>query len=140
MRQYTEAFAAAAQFAARRSRTILLVEDEVLVRLHVAGALVDAGFDVIQARNADDALTVLEGPTWLDLVLTDVKMPGSLDGVELARNIRNQWPDLKVIIGSGDVVPPVDVADAFFPKPYNLPALVICADWLTDVQRMTKPN
>jgi two-component system, response regulator PdtaR len=82
--------------------TILVVEDEALVRLWIADELRTAGFLVIEGVSADEALTVLRGTIPIDLVMTDVRMPGSLDGLGLAETVRALWPDLKIILCSGD--------------------------------------
>jgi CheY-like chemotaxis protein len=109
-----------------RSGTILVVEDDVLVRLSVAEALRDGGHAVVEAANADEALAVLASPTPLALIVTDVNMPGSMDGVALARHVRSTRPELKVIVVSGRVDPAsaTDAADAFLGKPYE-PAIIL---------------
>jgi CheY-like chemotaxis protein len=109
-----------------RGGTILVVEDDVLVRLSVAEALRDGGHAVVEAANADEALAVLASPTPLALIVTDVNMPGSMDGVALARHVRSTRPELKVIVVSGRVDPAsaTDAADAFLGKPYE-PAIIL---------------
>jgi CheY-like chemotaxis protein len=109
-----------------RSGTILVVEDDVLVRLSVAEALRDGGHAVVEAANADEALAVLASPTPLALIVTDVNMPGSMDGVALARHVRATRPELKVIVVSGRVDPAsaTGAADAFLGKPYE-PAIIL---------------
>ena len=104
-----------------RERTILVVEDEVLVRLALAETLRDRGYAVVEAANADEALSVLASSVPIDVVLTDVNMPGSLDGVALGRYVRMTWPELKLIVVSGRAVPVavMDAAHAFLPKPYE---------------------
>jgi CheY-like chemotaxis protein len=115
-----------------RSETILVVEDEVLVRIALAETLRDEGFSVLEAANADEALAVLASSTPLDVVLTDVNMPGSLDGVALGRYVRTIRPGLKVIVVSGRVPPEVaaEVADAFLAKPYEPASIVRTIDAL----------
>ena len=73
-------------------RTVLVVEDDVLVRMMIAEELRDAGFSVIEAANADEALTVLDSAIRVELVMTDVFMPGSVDGVGFAAAIRSTFP------------------------------------------------
>jgi CheY-like chemotaxis protein len=111
--------------AVPNTKAILVVEDEFLIRLTISDELIAAGFRVIQAASADEALRVLQGGIAVDLVLTDVRMPGSLDGLELARRVRANWPMLKVIMVSGDLlmIPADGSIDLFFPKPYS-PAYV----------------
>ena len=107
------------------AKAILVVEDDFLIRLVISEALAALSFRVIQAASADEALRVLQGGVLIDLILTDVRMPGTLDGLELARRVRVNWPRLKVILVSGDLpsMPSDGSADLFFAKPYN-PAYV----------------
>jgi CheY-like chemotaxis protein len=104
------------------AKAILVVEDDFLVRLGISDELIASGFQVIQAASADEALRVLQGGIAIDLVLTDVRMPGAFDGLELARRVRSTWPTLKVIMVSGDLqaVPTDGSVDMFFAKPYSL--------------------
>ncbi len=84
-------------------RTILVVEDEVLIRLDVADFLRDNGFQVVEAANVAEALAVLSSAMRIALVFTDVQMPGSMDGLDLARWIRANRPDVPVIVTSGQL-------------------------------------
>lgn len=86
---------------AEKAALILVVEDELLVRMIVSDCLRDAGFDVIEACNADEAILVLHSNVGIDLVLSDVRMPGSMDGLQLLRYAREVFPDLPFIITSG---------------------------------------
>ena len=87
-----------------RSHIILLVEDEFLIREALASYLEECGFTIIQAASGDAALAILKQPMCLvDLVFTDVRMPGSLDGLGLARWVMENRPNLPVIIASGNV-------------------------------------
>jgi|HubBroStandDraft_6_1064221.scaffolds.fasta_scaffold812881_2 CheY-like chemotaxis protein len=105
--------------------TVLVVEDEVLIRLLLAEALRDAGCRVVEAACAAEALSVLDASA-LDILITDVKMPGEVDGLELAARVRQARPGLKVIVTSGHAGPnPAQaVADAFLPKPFALEDVV----------------
>jgi CheY-like chemotaxis protein len=114
-------------------KTILVVEDDVLIRFMIADDLMANGFNVIQAATADEALTVLYSAVSFDLVLTDIRMPGSLDGLAFAARIRAEQPHLKVVILSGDIpaTPHVaSLADAFLSKPYSPSAVLICVKQL----------
>jgi CheY-like chemotaxis protein len=126
------AIAVCASAQCPRGETILVVEDEVLVRIALAETLRDEGFSVLEAANADEALAVLASSTPLDVVLTDVNMPGSLDGVALGRHVRATRPGLKVIVVSGRVLPEVaaEAADAFLGKPYEPASIVRTIDVL----------
>lgn len=99
---------------------VLVVEDEVLIRLYIADELRLAGFTVIEAAHADEALAYLDAGGEADLVFTDVHMPGALNGVDLARRLRDRYPALPVIITSGKLGRG-EVAEfgAFIPKPYQ---------------------
>ncbi|WP_414476255.1 response regulator [Microvirga sp. M2] len=80
---------------------VLLVEDEPLVRLVAADLLVDANFRVIEASNAEEALTVLRAGVEVDVLLSDVEMPPGLNGYELARHTHECWPTVEILITSG---------------------------------------
>jgi CheY-like chemotaxis protein len=82
--------------------TVLVVEDQALVRLDVAQELQSAGYNVIEACDADEALAVLKAGTGVDVLLTDVSMPGSLGGVALARIVRRQLPRARIIVMSAN--------------------------------------
>ncbi len=100
---------------------ILVVEDEVLIRALLADELREAGCTVIEAATADDALAYLDSGGAVDLVFSDVLMPGSLDGVELARRLRQRDPLLPVILSSGyPGSVNVERAGPFIRKPYHL--------------------
>jgi CheY-like chemotaxis protein len=105
--------------------TILLVEDELLIRLMMADQLSSRGFTIIEAADADEALAKLNAGLSFDLLLADVKMPGTLDGAELARLVRARKPSVKVILGSAHIQLPewTDAADAICRKPYDLAEL-----------------
>jgi len=80
---------------------VLVVEDDVLVRLAVAAYLRECGFDVVEVGSADEAIRVLEAGIPVDIVFSDVNMPGSLDGFGLAQWLRRERPGLKIILTSG---------------------------------------
>lgn len=92
-----------------------------MVRLMIADDLRDAGFVVIEAANADEALTVLRSSTAVDVLLTDIRMPGAMDGLALAAAAREGWPHLKVVVASGFFPerPRPEIVDATFTKPYE---------------------
>jgi two-component system, response regulator PdtaR len=101
--------------------TILVVEDEPLVRLVGSLLLSDAGFNVIEACNAEEALRVLEAGSDVRIVFTDVEMPGALDGLGLARCVHERWPSIGVIVTSGRCEPPRQkqgLTELFVAKPY----------------------
>jgi two-component system, response regulator PdtaR len=108
------------------SDTILLVEDEVLVRMMVADQLREAGYQVLGASNADEALDLLRlSAVNVPVVISDIHMPGSLDGAGLARAIRTERPLTKIVLVSGGQFSLDGVRhDGFFPKPYSAPAII----------------
>lgn len=109
------------------SRTcILVVEDELLIRLMLSDGLRAKGYHVIEACNADEALLVLETAI-PDLIISDVRMPGSLDGMALLKLVRETLPKLPVIITSGHLQSNVAFADGatqFIGKPYSMDVVI----------------
>ena len=101
---------------------ILVVEDEVLTRMGLAEDLRDAGYFVVEASNADDAMAYLKTGSRIDLVVSDVQMPGSMDGLELARRLDVEYPSLPVILSSGGGRPRAAVT--FITKPYAIAQLL----------------
>ncbi|WP_046869262.1 response regulator [Microvirga massiliensis] len=105
---------------------VLLVKDEPLVRLTQVDLLREAGFWVVEAQDADEAFDLLRARPDIDVVLTDVDMPGSLDGFEFARLVRQGWPEVGVLVISGKMTPrPGDLppGTAFVAKPVR-PAML----------------
>jgi CheY-like chemotaxis protein len=107
--------------------TVLVVEDETLIRALIVHSLEHCGLKVVEAGNADEAIAVLEDRDDIHLVFTDVNMPGSMDGLKLAEYIRGRWPPIKLIVTSGQVsvkhteLPP---GARFFSKPYDIPEVM----------------
>jgi DNA-binding NtrC family response regulator len=112
--------------AAPRELTVLVVEDEVLTRLMLADELRCQGLQVLEASNAHEALTVLQSALPVHLLFTDIRMPGEMDGVVLAKFAHAHFPQIKSIIGSSGrpEQPTDDFSDAFLAKPYDLRAMV----------------
>jgi two-component system, response regulator PdtaR len=101
--------------------SILVVEDETLIRLWAADLLEESGFSVLEAENAEGALKILERRPDVKLVFTDVHMPGCLDGMDLAREVHARWPHILLVITSGRERPtPSEIPDdgRFVAKPY----------------------
>jgi CheY-like chemotaxis protein len=104
-----------------RTARILVIEDEVLTRALIAEDLRLAGFSVIEADRADDALTYIKAGKQVDLVFSDIQTPGLLDGVQLAEALREKYPDILVILTSGNAEPKhVGTLWTFVPKPYDV--------------------
>ena len=101
---------------------VLVVEDEPIVRMAAMDMVADAGFFPIEARNATDAVEILEQRMDIRIVFTDIDMPGGLDGVKLAAAIRDRWPPIEIILTSGNLRPVAEVMPArsvFLAKPYT---------------------
>jgi DNA-binding NtrC family response regulator len=109
---------------AGRRPAVLVVEDEVLIRLDLSDHLRDFGYEVIEAGNADEALECLAA-TAIDVVVTDVRMPGSMDGIQLAHLLHDERPHIGVIVVSGHA--DADQVPAGVPvvtKPFNMGDLI----------------
>ena len=119
------------------SYAVLVVEDDVLIRLTIADRLRECDFSVLEASNSDEAISLLQSQVPVDLMLTDVRMPGSMDGIALAKLVREARPDLKLVVTSGNVASDscTDVVDAFFRKPYDLDKVVARIDELLATDR-----
>jgi CheY-like chemotaxis protein len=108
--------------ALKHRQTVLVVEDEGLVRLDAAETLRDAGFTVVEAANAEQALAVVAGGESVDLLFTDINMPGSIDGLELAKRVSRLKPRIHLLLTSGKVSPArgqIPADGGFIAKPYT---------------------
>src|ERR1700730_17146108 len=106
---------------------VLVVEDEMLLRMRAVDMVEDAGFTPIEAVNADDALAILESRSDIEMLFTDIQMPGSMDGLKLAYAVHERWPLIKIILVSGqlkltDNEKPVD--SRFFGKPLDVKQMI----------------
>jgi CheY-like chemotaxis protein len=120
--------------SATKRRVVLIVEDESLLRMNAAEMIGDAGFDVVEAGNADEAIAILEARPDIHVVFTDIQMPGSMDGLKLARFVRGRWPPIKIVATSGFVnVGKDDLPEGgrFVPKPYHPEQIVATLRELT---------
>jgi DNA-binding response OmpR family regulator len=108
--------------------TVLVVEDEFFIREDACAHLEERGFNVLKAASADEALNTLLARADVDLVFTDVRMPGSMDGLQLARWVLDHRPNIAVIIASGDAGRVVAMRDLYgahaFTKPYSFDEVV----------------
>jgi CheY-like chemotaxis protein len=101
---------------------VLIVEDEFLLRMDAVDIIAAAGFEVVEAANADQAIEILEARSDITVIFTDIQMPGSMDGLKLARAVRGRWPPIKIVATSGHVhVSETDLPEGgrFLPKPYS---------------------
>ncbi|WP_379064240.1 response regulator [Mesorhizobium sp. UC22_110] len=116
-----------------RERIILLVEDEVLIRMTVADVLREHGYCVIEAASGDEALRLLNSGINCDLVVSDVQMPGGIDGTALVQRLKIDRPHLPVILASGHLAAAHDSeAVAFIAKPYGPSDVVAIAARILD--------
>lgn len=107
--------------------TVLVVEDESLIRMAIADSLEENGFTVVEASDAKQALERLEQHPDITIVFTDVNMPGSMDGIRLAKAVRDRWPPVRIYVTSGhrrvdDSELPNEAV--FIPKPYNSDTII----------------
>jgi two-component system, response regulator PdtaR len=110
------------QPSARKRPVVLIVEDEFLVRTGTRAAVEMAGFDVLEAGDADEAIAILTARSDIRLIFTDVHMPGSMDGLKLAHFVRDRWPPIKIVATSARVrITASDLPEGgrFLPKPYS---------------------
>jgi CheY-like chemotaxis protein len=115
--------------AGENSPAVLIVEDNVLIRMDLVDRAERDGFTVFEAGTADQAIAILEAQKSIRLVFTDIEMPGSMDGLKLVAYVRNRWPPIKLMVTSGKVLrSEADLPEGglFFPKPYN-PAQISAA-------------
>jgi len=112
---------------AGRPFAVLVVEDDAILRLHALDIVEEAGFTAIEAKNADEAIAILESRSDIALLYTDINMPGSMDGLKLAHAVRDRWPPIKIVVVSGQVQ--VDQNDLpsdsrFFGKPFEAQKMI----------------
>ena len=106
---------------------VLVVEDEMLLRMRAVDIVEDAGFLPVEAVNADEAISILESRSDISLLFTDIQMPGSIDGLKLAHAVHDRWPAIKIILVSGHLTPtdaerPAD--SRFFGKPLGVEQMI----------------
>ena len=112
---------------------VLVVEDEMVLRMRAVDIVEDAGFRALEAVNADDALAILESRSDISLLFTDIQMPGTLDGLKLAHAVHKRWPAIKIVLVSGQVKPTDADRPAnskFFGKP------LATKDMIAEIQAM----
>jgi CheY-like chemotaxis protein len=113
--------------ADRPAPVILIVEDDPFLRMLAVEFVNEAGFDTLEACDADQAIAILESNSKITLLFTDINMPGSMDGLELARVVNNRWPVVAILIASGHAL--LQQADLppngrFLRKPYRAAAMI----------------
>jgi two-component sensor histidine kinase/CheY-like chemotaxis protein len=106
---------------------VLVVEDEMILRMRAVDIVEDAGFNPVEAVNADQAISILESRSDISLLFTDIQMPGSIDGLKLAHAVHDRWPSIKIILVSGQVKPTDAERPAnsrFFGKPLGVDQMI----------------
>ncbi|WP_054004976.1 response regulator [Cypionkella psychrotolerans] len=101
---------------------VLVVDDSALIRMGAVDLVQSAGYESLEAQDADEAIRILESRDDIDLVFTDVQMPGTMDGIKLAHYIRNRWPPVKLIVASGQAIldeSSLPLGSRYFAKPYT---------------------
>ena len=101
---------------------VLVVEDSTIIRLGAVDLVLDAGYEALEACDADEAIRILESRSDIDLVFTDVQMPGTMDGIKLSHYIRDRWPPVRLIVASGKAIleeSSLPEGSRFFSKPYS---------------------
>jgi DNA-binding NtrC family response regulator len=118
-----------------KPRIVLIAEDEIFIRIVAVEMLIEAGFDVIEAQNAEDALAILKTrATEITLLFTDINMPGRFNGLKLAHQVHGAWPQIALLITSGASTPPcgdLPTGSRFLPKPY------VSSDVVAQVRELT---
>ncbi len=106
---------------------VLVAEDEPLVRMNVSCMLTSSGFSVVEAENGDKALSILRARGDINALLTDIEMPGSINGLGLAKIARAEFPFVRIVVVSGHARPDIEElpdGTPFFSKPYDEQAIV----------------
>ena len=106
-----------------KRQVVLIVEDEAIIRMNAVDAIMDAGHEVLEAENADEAIRILEARNDITIIFTDIDMPaGTMNGLRLAAAVRDRWPPNRIIATSGRVeVRHGDLPSGslFLAKPYD---------------------
>ncbi|TAX75596.1 response regulator [Rhizobium ruizarguesonis] len=100
---------------------VLVVEDSMIIRMSAVDLVLSAGYEAPEACDADEAIRILEARNDIDLVFTDVQMPGTMDGIKLSHYIRDRWPPVRLIIASGAAIleeSDLPTGSRAFSKPY----------------------
>ena len=106
---------------------VLVAEDEPLLRMAAVTMLEDAGFEVIEAGNSNEAVAMLEARPDVHLVFSDIDMPNGMNGIKLAAVIRDRWPPIEIVLTSGHVMPEISSLPprcVFLAKPYRCEQVV----------------
>jgi DNA-binding NtrC family response regulator len=117
-------------------RIVLVVEDEMLLRMRAVGIVENAGYTSVEAVDADDAIAIREARSDIALLFTDIQMPGSIDGLQLAYSVHKRWPPIKIILVSGQLrlsAVEIPFRSRFFEKPLK------AEDVIAEMRKMIGP-
>jgi CheY-like chemotaxis protein len=106
---------------------VLVVEDEMLLRMRAVDMVEDAGYTSVEAVDADQAVAILESRSDIALLFTDIQMPGSMDGLELAHSVHDRWPPIRIILVSGQLKlasTDMPAGSRFFGKPLEAKVMI----------------
>ncbi|QLH71832.1 response regulator [Rhodopseudomonas palustris] len=101
---------------------VLIVEDSTIIRMGAVDLVLSAGYEALEANDAEGAIRILEARNDVDIVFTDVRMPGTMDGIKLSHYIHDRWPPVKLIVASGEAIlekSSLPTGSRFFSKPYD---------------------
>jgi two-component system, response regulator PdtaR len=114
---------------------VLIVEDEMLIRMGIAADFQDRGYDTVETGSSNDALHILRTVPDIQVVFTDINMPGDMDGLALAHYIRQHWPHMVIVVSSGKHLPTIEALPAgtrFLAKPVNQGAMALLCREIKD--------
>jgi CheY-like chemotaxis protein len=120
---------------------VLVVEDSMIIRMSAVDLVFSAGYEALEACDADEAIRILESRNDIDLVFTDVQMPGTMDGMKLSHYIRDRWPPVRLIVASGEAIleeSNLPTGSRFFSKPYDNHAITDAMAHLLSIGNTTE--
>ncbi|MGO6999407.1 response regulator [Rhizobium leguminosarum] len=117
---------------------VLVVEDSTIIRMGAVDLVISAGYEALEACDADEAIGILESRDDVDLVFTDVQMPGTMDGIKLSHYITDRWPPVRLIVASGAAIleeSNLPTGSRFFSKPYDSHAIIDAMAHLLSIRK-----
>lgn len=120
---------------------VLVVEDSTIIRMSAVDLVLSAGYEALEACDADEAIRILELRNDIDLVFTDVQMPGTMDGIKLSHYIRDRWPPVRLIVASGAAIlkeSDLPTGSRAFSKPYDNHAITDAMAHLLSIGNTTE--
>ena len=122
---------------------VLVVEDDPIIRMGAVDLVLSAGYEALEACDADEAIRILERRSDIDLVFTDVQMPGTVDGIKLAHYIRDRWPPVRLLVASGNAIldeSSLPTGSRYFSKPYDAHAIADAMSQLLSSKNQVRPT